>query len=74
MTEQIVKVQVPLDGAAVGTGRGLVYAEGREGMQMMPLPLPVQKALGRDPKGYFKAHWSSVVGWAIGDRVPDQAW
>ncbi len=74
MSEQIVKVQVPLGGHGVGSGRGLVYAEGRKRMQEQPLPEAVVKALNGDPKGYFKAHWSGTVGWAIGERVADQAW
>lgn len=70
----IVKVQVPLAGAAVGSGKCLVYAEGRKNMVEQPVPAHVIKALKGDLKGYFQAQYSSVVGWAIGDRVSDRPW
>lgn len=73
MTE-IVKVQVPLAGAAVGTERCLVYAKGRKHVSEQPIPDAARKALGDDPKGYFNGTWSSIVGWAIADRVKDQDW
>ena len=74
MTEQIVKVQVPLGGDGVGSNSGLVYAAGRQHMNVQPLPAAVLAALEDDPKGYFKAHWSGIVGWAVGERVADQDW
>lgn len=71
---EIVKVQVPLAGADVGSGRFLVYAKNRKHTVIQPIPEAAMKALGENPKGYFNATWSSIVGWAIAERVADQSW
>ncbi|MCB8880076.1 hypothetical protein ACELLULO517_07505 [Acidisoma cellulosilytica] len=67
----IVKVQRPLSG---GDGRYLVYAEGKSRMCEQPIPPAAKKSLGDDLKGYFNAHYSSIVGWAVNERVKDQSW
>ena len=68
---EIVKVQVPLFG---GRGQMLVYDRKRKHVNEQPLLLDVQRQLKGDAKGYFKAAWSSVVGWGISERVPDEDW
>ena len=69
---EIVKVQVPLAGGTPNTC--LVYDRARKHMVEMPLMNHVKAALKGDPKGYFRAVWSSVVGWGISERVGDQPW
>jgi hypothetical protein len=71
MPLEIVKVQVPLSG---GVSHCLVYDKARKHVNQQPLLRDVKKALNGDVKGYFKAAWSSVVGWGISERVPDQDW
>lgn len=71
MSIEIVKVQVPIVG---DRGTCLVYDKNRRHMQQQPLLGYVEKALDGDLKGYFKAAWSSVVGWGISERVADQDW
>lgn len=69
---EIVKVQRPLVG-----DDWLVYAKGRVRSQVLPkfvIPAYVREKMGDDLKGYFEARWSSIVGWAIGDRVAEQEW
>lgn len=70
MTDEIVKVQVRL----IGDSIGIVTNRTGTRLKSQPIPPYAVKALGNDRKGYFKANWSSVVGWAIGDRVEDQTW
>jgi hypothetical protein len=72
MPLEIVKVQVPLVGG--NSNECLVYDKARKHMSTQPLLSEVRKALKGDPKGYFKAAWSSIVGWGISERVPDQNW
>lgn len=68
---EIVKVQVPIVG---NKSLCLVYAKGRRNMVEQPVPDAARKALNGDLKGYFKGTWSSVVGWAINERVAAQDW
>jgi hypothetical protein len=69
----IVKVQVPLAGAAVNAGTCLVYDIAHRNMSEQPLAADVRKALRGDLKGYFRATWSGTA-WVIGHRVIDQYW
>jgi hypothetical protein len=73
MAVEIIKVQVPLGGAAVETGTCLVYGRGHKHLVEQPVPEDARKALKGDPKGYFKAVWSGMV-WDISERVADQNW
>lgn len=68
--QTIVKVQVPLTGG----NKCLVYDRRRKHVSEQPLLSHVRKALNGDAKGYFRAAWSSVVGWGISQRVADQGW
>lgn len=71
----IVKVQVPLASSDPdGMNEMLVYDEARRNVSTQPVTDAVKKALGTDKKGYFYGHWSSTVGWAVGDRVKEQGW
>ena len=72
MAVEIVKVQVPLNTAS--RDHVLVYDRERKHMVEMPLLSHVAEQLGSDAKGYFRAAWSSVVGWGISTRVADQNW
>ncbi len=71
MALEIVKVQIPLAG---DRRIGLVYDKARKHMIEQPILEDTRKALKGDLKGYFRAAWSSVVGWGISERVPDQDW
>ena len=73
MTEQtgeIVKVQVPVYGDVVA----LIYAKGRDRMTQQPITNYLREKMEGRYKAYFRAHYSSIVGWAIGERVADQDW
>ena len=70
MTE-IVKVQVPIIG---DPNTCLVYDKAKKHVNQQPLQDHVKRALRGDLKGYFKGAWSSVVGWGLSARVPDQDW
>ena len=72
MSDEIVKVQVPL-GVADPWKDALVYARGKEMLQMMDLPPSVFAALRGDPKGYFRAT-RGKDGWTLGERTADQSW
>jgi len=67
---EIVKVQIPLD----GPGPALIYDKARKYSIMRNLTRHEEKAMGDAVKAYFKATWSSVVGWGLSQRVEDQDW
>ena len=71
MPVEIVKVQVPIIG---DKSQVLIYDRGRKHMVHQPLTNDVKARLKGDLKGYFKGAWSSIVGWGISERVPDQDW
>lgn len=76
MKAEIVKVQQPLSSTEADPP-WLIYAKGHDRQQMLPkgaIPSAVVKAMGHDARAFFKAHYSSVVGWAINERVKDQDW
>ena len=73
MSVEIVKVQVPLN-LGEGPVEVLIYDQNRRHVVVQPLVADTAKKLGADKKGYFKATWSSVVGWGISERVSDQDW
>jgi hypothetical protein len=33
-----------------------------------------KKLMGNDVKAYFSGAWSSIVGWALNERMPDEDW
>jgi len=67
---EIVKVQIPLG----GPGPALIYDKAQKYSVMRNLTRDEEKAMGDDVKAYFKASWSSVVGWGLSQRVEDQDW
>lgn len=67
---ETVKVQVPLN----GRGPALIYNRNRKHMQMIELLPHEQKLMGDDLKAFFSGTWSSVVGWTLIERVPDEDW
>lgn len=72
----IVKVQRPLITNDLNAP-WLIYDESRKRTQQLPdkvVPDRVKKAMKGDFKAFFNAEWSSVVGWAINERVKDQLW
>lgn len=55
----------------------LIYDKDRKHMEELPdrlIPNYVRAAMGDDHKAFFNAAWSSIVGWALSDRVGDQTW
>ena len=73
---QIVKIQKPLFTAEPNPS-ALAYGVGHSHEQSIPmssLPPHVIFALRSVDKAYFRATWSRVSGWAIGERVADQRW
>ena len=68
---EIVKVQVPIVG---NPNTCLIYDKERKHQTEQPLQEHIKKALNGDYKGYFKGAWSSIVGWGISERVPNQDW
>lgn len=72
--EQIVKVQAPLFPRR-GALPVLVYDRKQRHVAQQALSAATKRALGRDPKGYFKARWIAADGlWQIGERVEAQPW
>jgi hypothetical protein len=70
--QQIVKVQVALMPRGAPA---LVYDRKQKHMAQQHLDADTKKALGREPKGYFKASWSpDDRAWQIGERVERQPW
>jgi hypothetical protein len=76
MPIEIVKVQRPV-AQSPGEPVWLIYDKSRRHEVMLPeraILQSVKKAMGNDLKAHFKAAWSSVVGWGISERVPNQDW
>ena len=69
MTE-IVKVQVPV----AGNGSALIYDKARKHMAQRKLMSHEKILMGNALKAYFYGAWSSVVGWGLSSRAPDQEW
>jgi len=67
---EIVKVQVPL----TGDGPALIYDKARKHTVQRQLLGYERKQMRGDLKAYFKASWSSVVGWGLTTRVGDESW
>jgi hypothetical protein len=85
VSREIIKVQVPIASSEpipeVGMGEMthfncLIYPSNRDPKKTRRQPIPVKayNALKGDLKGYFNGHFSSIVGWAVNDRVADQDW
>jgi hypothetical protein len=75
MTE-IVKVQRPVV-SSDSHSPWLIYDKSRKHVESKPdlvIPKHVRDAMKNDFKAYFRGAWSSIVGWGLGERVPDQGW
>ena len=73
MTE-IVKVQRPFM-TSDPDAPWLIYDAKRKHVTHVPemiIPKEVKDAMGDDFKAYFIGAWSSVVGWGLSKRVPDE--
>jgi hypothetical protein len=67
---EIVKVQIPIS----GDGPALIYDKSRKHIVQRPLLAYEAKQMRGDLKAYFKASWSSVVGWGLTSRTGEQNW
>lgn len=63
---ETVKVQITTDGEAA------IYDRAEKHRVVRPLLPHEQKLMGSDTKAYMRGAWSSVVGWGISARVPDE--
>ena len=71
---QIVKVQRPIIGGPMRMAF-LVYDRDRKNEVVQSIPRHAMRALGNDPKGYFKAGRAErSKTWLIGERIADQSW
>lgn len=71
---EIIKVQRPLNDP---NGPWLIHDKNRKHPEVRRPELVtryLQERMGTDQKAFFMGAWSSVVGWAINDRVEDQDW
>lgn len=74
MSMTIVKVQRPLNDP---DGPWLIYDRAEKHVEHRISAIVsryTREKMGDAHKAYFKAAWSSVVGWGLSDRVPDQDW
>ena len=70
----IVKVQRPLQSFG-GIAMHLVYAKGRKKMTHQGIPAAAKRALGDDPKGYFKATREPMYGaWVAVKHISNRYW
>lgn len=75
MSGEIIKVQRALTSTdPCGHSVVLVYAKGHKHMCPQPLTNELAAKLRGDHKAYFRGYYSSIVGWAINERVEDQDW
>jgi len=68
-------VRVKLEGRMFNEDIPLAAIETEEGeMFEQILNNYTREQMGTDREAFFKAAWSSVVGWGISERVPDPGW
>lgn len=78
--QPIVKVQLAQASnvaGRVGSAFALIYDKDRIHVTEQPIPMNVYKivAVRHPQKAYFRASWSSVVGWGISvPAIEDQDW
>ena len=71
---EIVKVQRTI---SPPDGDWLIYDRRQKHMVQVPagvIPAHVRQAMGSAYKALFVGAWSSVVGWGLSKRAPDQDW